>query len=149
PNLIDIIGEQGRVRNTTGLTATGAHYHTDTLATDVDVSVTFSLSNGSQRAGLIARVSPDNSDTFYWLVIDDLHDTLRLFTVIDGVISGSPIASVSYTQSLTQLHHMRLRVQSTPSGTWLRGAAWLASEVQPNWLLSVVDAAPALQGIAG
>lgn len=111
-------------------------------AIDVDLSSTASVTADGSVAGLIARRSDTDRETYYRLEIGTAtaNVPLRISKVVDGTVTvlGTPTPAKFLTPGTAAL--LRFQVQNEPGGTRLH--ARLGSD--PAWDIDILDAEPRL-----
>jgi len=110
-------------------------------AHDVDQAVTFRLSTNVPTAGLVARQSDAEPDTFYATDVGlGRHDPLTIFRMVEGertVLARAEKDQNSRINDETD-YRLRFRVASRGRGTDLMVKLWKAGDPEPeDWSLKV------------
>ncbi len=152
----NISNNEGHFASSNGDTNTLMRINTHN-AQDVDLTTDFRLTGNSVHAGLFARRSDNDPDTYYgaWTETGANADT-QIFKVVDGVLTT--ILTTGSSVSANTNYTMRFRVTTNEDGTdKLELKVWQAGTTEPTeWTLAVDSThsvtgitEPALNGVSG
>jgi hypothetical protein len=152
PNVTDtkctlsVASGKGRVTAPSSGSGSTLVYDVYQQAVDVDQTVNLHLVNAGSRAGLIARRSDTDRETYYKVEVGiDSANELKVYKVVDG--SATSLGQASVFVPLATDTPLRFRVETDSAGTAILQAK--LGMGSPTWDVDIEDAEPRLARRAG